>query len=338
MFEEEEKALQELRERLKKLSEIRADDLGRREELGTAFNFEEGIPIFERTLKLFRDLSECNFDNLPVGVLDGLRQLADQTLAAFNEIRNFNLEAQPSPRPARDQIIEKIKNQYPTHFNKLSSIIAYSVRKGTDFAKLERQGKETLEVQRKIIEDLETKSNQLLSKMQTTLDKLQQAAAKVGVAQHSIHFTNQSDYHKKSSKIWLIATGVIGIATILFAWFSLHNVATSDSVYQIVRFTISRVLIISILSYALVWAGRNYSAHKHNEVINKHRQNALSTFETFVKATDDPETKNAVLLQATHCIFTPQKSGYLGKDSEPSSANRIVEILRQQIAPSAKET
>ena len=311
--------------------------MGRREELGTAFNFEEGIPIFERTLKLFRDLSECNFDNLPVPVLNSLKQSADQALGTFNQIRSFNLEAQANPRQARDQIISNISNQYSTHFDKLSHIIVYSVRKGTDFAKLEREGKETLEFQRKVVTDLQTKSKEILDDMATTLGKVRQAAAEVGVTQHSVHFMNQANHHKKSSKIWLLATGVIGLVTILFAWFSLHYVTSSDSTYQIIRFTISRILIISILSYALVWSGKNYSAHKHNEVINKHRQNGLSTFETFVKATDDPETKNAVLLQATRSIFTPQRSGYLSKDSEPTSPNQFIEILRQ-IVPSAKET
>lgn len=337
MFEQEQKALQELRESLKKLSEIRAEDLGRREELGTTFNFEEGIPIFERTLKLFRDLSECNFDNLPLAVLNGLRQSADQTLRAFNEIRNFNLEAQQTPRPARDQIIKKIENEYPTHFDKLYPIIAYSVRKGTDFTKLEREGIETRDLLKRIVSDHETKSKEKLDEMEKVLVKVRQAAAEVGVAQHSVHFMEQSEHHRKSSKVWLVATGIIGIVTILFAWFSLHYVTSSDSTYQIIRFTISRILIISILSYALVWSGKNYSAHKHNEVINKHRQNALSTFETFVKATNDPETKNAVLLQATRSIFTPQRSGYLSKDSEPTSPNQFIEILRQ-IVPSAKDT
>ena len=337
MLHQEDKALKELRESLNKLTQIQAEDLGRKEELGKAFSFEEEIPIFERTLKLFRDLSECNFDTLPHGVLNKLTQSARQALGEFDRIRNFNLVAEPNPKQARDQIVKNIEDRYPTYFDTLSPTIAYSVRKGTDFARLEREGKESLQLLGRIVIDHETKSKEKLDEMEKTLSKVRQAAAQVGVAQHSVHFMKQTEHHRKSSKVWLVATGIIGIITILFAWFSLHNVTSSDSTYQIIRFTVSRILIISILSYALVWSGKNYSAHKHNEVINKHRQNALSTFETFVKATDDQETKNAVLLQATHCIFTPQRSGYLGKDSEPSSTNRFVEILRQ-IVPSAKET
>jgi hypothetical protein len=327
MFEQEQQMLQSLRESLDKLNGLKAKDLSRKEELGTAFNFEEGIPIFERTLKLFRDLSECNFDNFPNEILNELKQSTDTTLAAFNQIRSFSVVGPANPQLARKELINSISNQYANHFRKLFPIIAFSIRKGTDFEKLEREGRETLELQHRIANDLKVKSVEILNKMQTNLDKVQQAARKIGVAQHSVHFMNQSQDHRKSSRIWLGATIAIGFVTILFAWFSLHNVNAGDSVYQIVRFTISRILIISILSYMLVWSGKNFLAHKHNEVVNKHRQNALSTFETFVAASDDQQTKNAVLLHATDCIFTPQISGYLGKDSEPVSANRFIEIL-----------
>jgi len=46
-----------------------------------------------------------------------------------------------------------------------------------------------------------------------------------------------------------------------------------------------------------------------------------------VKASEDEQMKNAVLLEATHCIFAPAVTGYLGAEEENPS-NRIVEILK----------
>jgi hypothetical protein len=83
-----------------------------------------------------------------------------------------------------------------------------------------------------------------------------------------------------------------------------------------------------VLYYGLVWAGRNFSTHRHNQTVNNHRQNALKTFEAFVKAASDDATKNAVLLQATQSIFSPQASGYLGIHGGESSAPQILEIIR----------
>ena len=67
-------------------------------------------------------------------------------------------------------------------------------------------------------------------------------------------------------------------------------------------------------------------------VVNGHRQNALTTFQTFVKAAgdEDKETKNAVLLEATRCIFSPMSTGYLGGDQETPNSS-IVEVLTRTV-------
>jgi hypothetical protein len=63
------------------------------------------------------------------------------------------------------------------------------------------------------------------------------------------------------------------------------------------------LVVLSVFYFAMVATSRNYRAHQHNWTVNKHRQNASSTFETFVKATTDDQTKNAVLLYAAQAIF-----------------------------------
>jgi hypothetical protein len=73
---------------------------------------------------------------------------------------------------------------------------------------------------------------------------------------------------------------------------------------------------------------RTYRAHRHNYVINKHRQNALQTFRAFSQqANADPATKSAVLLQATQCIFAPQATGYTTQEAD-SNYSPIIEIVR----------
>jgi hypothetical protein len=78
-----------------------------------------------------------------------------------------------------------------------------------------------------------------------------------------------------------------------------------------------------------MWCARNYRPNRHNYVMNKHRANALSTFESFVRAAQqDVSIKNAVLLQATSAIFAGHGSGYVGQEGEPDSPNKIIEITR----------
>jgi hypothetical protein len=56
--------------------------------------------------------------------------------------------------------------------------------------------------------------------------------------------------------------------------------------------------------------------------------NALRTFETFARAANDDTTKNAVLIQATQCIFTPQQTGYVTQESDSSGFSQVVEVVR----------
>jgi DNA phosphorothioation-dependent restriction protein DptG len=88
------------------------------------------------------------------------------------------------------------------------------------------------------------------------------------------------------------------------------------------------LLVLSVVFFGMGWAAKNYRAHKHNETVNRHRQNALRTFETFAAATEDKTTKDAVLLQTTKAIFEPQTSGYLTGEAEKVPSGAVVEVLK----------
>jgi hypothetical protein len=60
----------------------------------------------------------------------------------------------------------------------------------------------------------------------------------------------------------------------------------------------------------LLLFSRNYLAHKHNSIVNKHRQNALLTFKAIVDAAGTEERRDVILTYAAACIFSPQETGY----------------------------
>ena len=79
-----------------------------------------------------------------------------------------------------------------------------------------------------------------------------------------------------------------------------------------------------------IWCGKNYRATKHQESVNQHRKNSLSTFRAFVEATDDPTTKEAVLLETTRSIFAQSPSGYLSNTDSVNADNlKIVEMVKR---------
>ena len=128
---------------------------------------------------------------------------------------------------------------------------------------------------------------------------------------------------------------VLSTAAVLWLLFSRFPV---ESTGEIVRGIGGRFAVLTLLAFALGFTVRQYTSSKHNETVNTHRQNALLTFETFVSAADDQDTKDAVLLEATRSIFAPQSSGFLRSGREPDSPSTMVEVIRRIGSGSPSQT
>ncbi len=340
MFEKEKETYGQLKDLLQKITEINSKSLIRTEELGKSFDFSNGVEIFDRTLKLFTELNEVNLDNIPLDILNNLKTSTNQAYEKFKKIQDFDPGEENNPAQFRDSLIKDIENTYHTYFKNISPIIAFATRKGTDFKRLEEDAKKAVSELDKIKQENEKKSSQLLAEVQDTLEKVRRAAAEVGVAQHAIHFMEEARYHRKRSSYWLIATIIFALITIVYGLWNIQfysSKVTQLSVSQTIQFTVSKLIIFSILYFGVIWAGRVYKAHWHNYVVNKHRQNALSSFETFVKASSDDQTKSAVLLQATESIFAPQHSGFINQDIEQGGTPKIMEIVRSMVSTTMKK-
>lgn len=327
-------AQENLREALTKLSATEAEDLARTSELGTSLDFGAGIPVFARTLRLFQDLAEANLDNIPASVLDQLRQTTEQAQQAIDQIKEFDPSGQNNPAQVRDRLIQQISQQYDGHFQQISPVIAYSVRKGTDFGLLEQQARAALKEVSESGAVLRKEGEKIVQDARAALAEVQRAAAEVGVAQHAIHFKQESAGHAKARSTWLVATGLLAVAILCFGGLNVYYYMTHSldiPTAQLIQLSIAKIVVFGALYFALIWAGRMYRAESHNWVINQHRQNALSTFETFVKAASDDQTKSAVLLQATQSIFSHQPSGFSQHEQDAAQSPQILEIIRNMM-------
>lgn len=330
-LEQQRTALQELQTILQTLTAISPESLVRTDQLGTSLDFRGGVDVFERTLSLYRSLRDSNLDNVPHNVLNNLKQSSNQTLGTLQRIQAFDPSGQNNPASVRDQLVQEVANQYDSHFPHISPIIAYSVRKGTDFDRLEREARATLEEIGRLRSEVEKRSATLAAEAETTLEQVRRAAAEVGVAQHSIHFRQEADKHLRGSRAWLVTTAALAVLTLGYGVWGLFRInadVPNLTTAQALQLIVAKLLVFSVLYLGVVWTSRIYKAQWHNHVINQHRQNALSTFETFVKAASDEQTKNAVLLQATQSIFAPQATGFVTQESEGSPTPQVLEIIR----------
>ena len=181
-----------------------------------------------------------------------------------------------------------------------------------------------------MLEDAKTRLAQIrqLSDAATSAhEKTLAAAAEAGVTQQAVHFGAAARAHEKSSRWWCAFSVVAGILLAFYALLGDRLLPdAADGVYAIARTAVSRVLVFAVLGYALFFCVRNYMAHRHNAIVNRHRQNALDTYRALAEA--DPKSRDVVLAHAAWCIYAPQDSGFARKGESESGSVPVETFLR----------
>jgi len=323
-----EQAVNALKVQLDEVAAYEATSLAEGKDLG-AINFRAGQPLFEKSIELAQEFRSLPLDLLPLATIQGLQSPVKQLAAGLKQVASFTLVGQSNPEAQRNSILQNAQTYHDQAFTAMTPHLAYLSLKSA-------QVQETMRRSAELLKDTEARVKETLQELdrkKTELDSIvraaRDAAAKIGVAQFATKFEEIAKQHDTTSQSWLAATCVLGLFTvavaIAFLWFL--PVAGEIKDAATIQRIVTKLVVISIFYFAAIWAARNYRAHRHLAVVNSHRQSALSTFETFVKASDDEQIKNAVLLEATHCIFSPAVTGYLGAEEENPSS-RIVEILK----------
>lgn len=334
--DERQELLAQLQKELDDFLETDPEELVRTEDLGKGLDFSSGRTAFERRLRLFRKLKDAGFSDLPRSTLNDIRNLVSQAHEQFKQIWYFSASGQ-NPRQERDHLIQYIKSHYDQEFRKLGPVIAYGQQTGANFEQMERRAREVLDQ----LTTLRKEASSQLEDVKKVAESVKRAAAEVGVSQHATHFQEEDYAQSKSSRRWLVAVGGTGILIVLLAfvniWWLYGEVARQElDLGRAIQLSIGKLVLFSVLYFGLVWLARTYRSARHNQIVNRHRANALRTFETFVNAAADQQTKEAVLLRATDAIFGHQASGFDEARSELGSAN-VLEITRDLARGATRE-
>lgn len=308
----------EFRELLKELSGLKAASFVRSEELGAAFNFLDAVAPLEALFALYRDLAQSDLDFIPDAVIKNHLALGREVKKLLEAIQQFNPK-QANATVARDQIIERVRQIYDGQWQRISPTLAYCSGKQKDLDAIRTQMAATEKEFQKAIATAHESLRTSDERAQKVLRGIEDAAAKAGVDKHAIQFSEQSEEHRYNAYYWMGATvllAAIGAGVLHYIFIGqarpkaldAEEIKTGLLVFEV----ITRLMVFSFFSFGMYWAARNYAAHRHNYVVNRHRQNALATFNAFVSAAGNDEgTKNAVLLQASQAIYAPQSSGYI---------------------------
>jgi len=330
--EQRKEKIDEAKDLLSEFSEIKASSLARTEDLSRDINFSEAVPFFEEMLDIVkqlnqRDISRLAFTQL-TQIVDGCTQLSK----LIQSVKGFNLN-QNTPANVCSSIITTIKNAYDSIMEPLTIPLAYTATQATDYAKIEREAKGYHATMKDEADQFKKDLEIFRKDAEKALSAVKEQAAEAGVSSNAQIFINDSSLHGVIAKKWLVATIVISSFTLLVAtvFVFLSFIYQPQSIPAAIQYVISKIILLSTLSFGIFWSAKNYKSSKHNETLNKHRANALMTFRAFVEGSEDAMIKDTVLLHAAQAAFLNRPTGYENQDSEKPAINPVVEILGKSL-------
>ena len=327
--------VEQLRAICRECADVPVDNLIHDQKWGL-ISFEELRSQLETAFSLCKDLQRLPVTILPEDIVDEAISCAQALKDAVEEIREFNItEGNPSER--KESISSNVSTAYNEFFKQVQHWIAYLAYSHGDW----RASMDEISDNVKQSNDALNEAKEEIEKKQRMIDELvaavREAAAKTGVAHFTDGFQKEAEKLQTSAYGWLIFTGILACITLWVArYFFLESGPTVGETFNwasVINQITTKLIILGTLITATIWCGKTYRALKHQVTINKHRANALKTFQTFAKAASDATVRDAVLLETTRSIFDPRPSGYLDQETSggKNEQTRIIEFPKRPL-------
>lgn len=320
--------LAQAKESLQRMQDFDTKKLPRSSDLGSSLNFAEVVPDAERLKELYTRLPITVLDDFTEDILNRIKQQADGDYNRFKQIVDFDPN-QGNPGAQRTALMNEVKTAYDGAFTRFHPYLAYSMSRTMDISRMETDARAVFQQISDKTDSIQRELESSKKEADSVLEEIRKVAAEQGVSQQAIYYKNEAEEHSTHADTWRKATIYVSATVGVFAAASLflHKIPIlkPENSYDSIQLASSKLLIFGILSYMLILCAKNFLSHKHNSIINKHRQNALMTFKALVEASGSNETKDIVLAHASSCIFSPQDTGY--SKSGGGSAKTVVELL-----------
>ncbi|PRM87131.1 hypothetical protein [Aliarcobacter cryaerophilus] len=296
------------------------------------FNFEDIEDDLKKLFEMLNHLKILPLNLLPDAEITKITTGLDAPKKTIDAIKKFDIEQQ-NAKGTRDSYVNSIKSQIDAFYIATHLWIPYLAYQKGDVQKniesLNDSVKKASNVLEQTKEDVKTKKSEIDSVVQAA----KEASASVGVSHFSSNFKNEADTLGKTAGKWLKTTIGLAVATFIVTLLSywILDIPKDSSTAQIVQVLSTKLIIITVFFTATLWAGKMYRATMHQVTVNKHRANALLTFQAFVKASNDNHTRDAILMETTKSIFAISPSGYIENENSGSGQTNVVEIIKSGI-------
>ena len=327
-------------ESLTRVQEFKPAALSREDDLGKQMSFAEAVKPAEAIIAIYRRITTSSLQDFADNQLNSIQSQANADFSVFKQIFDFDATTSDAAR-FRTSLIAQIQVRRDQLFEQVWQFVAYGVARATDTSVLETQARATIQA----IEDRSAKLTEQLTQAKADADAaltaIRAVASEQGVSQQATYFKDEAENQETLAANWLTYTYRFAMAVGAFAVLSLilHKLPwlKPENGTEAFQLIISKLLIFAVLGFLLVLAAKNYATHKHNSVVNRHRQNALLTYRALVAAAAGQGTEDIVLAHAASCIFSPQETGYAQTKGDGSSGSKSVLELFTKSTSKASE-
>ena len=323
------------------LDELDLERLKRSDLSGAGFSFEFVHPDLSNVYSMLREILMTPHEwvlNFRRGVARDVVNHLQQFYAKIQEIEGFEI-SDDNPKQTHDNLLQGISNVCDSAKEPLGRIVAYlSSRKVGQLTAEVDDMVAKLKTETNRVEEINNEAEQKQVEREQEFDRLklevQNQLAEKPISQYKAIFADQAEQYRKGARFWLVMVVVaIGVFAATFVLLSKFMGSGGTQLSGTLQNLFTKGFLLSPIYVWLNRSIKNYTAQKHLEVINTHRQNALETFDTFVAAAEgNRETRDAVLLSATDAIFDANQTGYLSaKGSSPDGRSPVQQVIREII-------
>jgi len=305
-----------------------------------SINFEEARTELEKFFSILNHLKMLPVDLLPDQAINSIIEQSKPVYTIVEAIKKFTLE-QANPLEQRNSLVTQLKPNIDAFYTHTHIWIPFLAYQRGDIQRNIQELNKTVAESSKLLTTAKADVKKKQGEIDQIITAAREASATVGVGHFTADFLSEADGQRKNADTWLKATVSMALLTLIAAGGSMFYHPSLEA-SQLIQMTSSKLILLGLLFTATVWCGKLYKAAKHLEAVNKHRSNALKTFQAFTNAANDTSMKDAVLMETTKSIFALMPSGYLDVDgSHSDSGIKVVEVVKngaQTIAAASKVT
>ena len=324
---EERTPAEQIREALRQIAALDIDrDLVRSRELGD-LNFAGHRELFEGVISFSLQSADLPWEGTPQNMQRDIANQTESLVSVVDSVRNFSLtDLGGNPSEERDRIATNLQNQYDNFRQHIIPFIGYLSWSSIDIDRYRQDLSEVVKGMRESVHTSLEEMKGFSAEAQQSLAAIREVAAEHGVSQEATTFRRAADRYALISRYCLLAAVAMGLATIGagFAIVLLWGIDGQISDAGTLQIVLAKAAALAVLVYGTVTAVRLYRSNAHLAAVNRHREDALRTFRSFVEGTESADTKDQVLLAAARAAFGQVPTGLVADKGDSASALEVL--------------